>query len=62
VPSDGGLIVVRELDERLGFEELIEQNLIDSRGGKNTQFPLAGLFRRSVYSRLATKTSTTPSG
>ncbi len=25
VTSDGGLIVVRELDERLGFGELIEQ-------------------------------------
>ena len=29
--SDGGLIVVRELDERLGFGELIEQHLTDSR-------------------------------
>ena len=53
VTSDGGLIVVRELDERLGFGELIEQHLTDSRRGKNTQFPLADLFRQSVYSRLA---------
>jgi len=53
VTSDGGLIVVRELDERLGFGELIEQHLSDSRRGKNTQFPLADLFRQSVYSRLA---------
>jgi hypothetical protein len=45
--------VVRELDERLGFGELIEQHLTDSRRGKNTQFPLADLFRQSVYSRLA---------
>jgi len=36
VTSDGGLIVVRELDERLGFGELIENNLTDSRRGKNT--------------------------
>ena len=32
VTSDGGLILVRELDERLGFSELIEQHLADSRG------------------------------
>ena len=30
VTSDGGLILVRELDERLGFGELIEQHLTDS--------------------------------
>ena len=43
---------MRELDERLGFSELIEQHLTDSRG-KNTQLPLADLLRQSVYSRLA---------
>jgi Transposase DDE domain group 1 len=53
VTSDGGLVLVRELDERLGFGELIEEHLTDSRRGKNTQFPLANLFRQSVYSRLA---------
>ena len=53
VTSDGGLILVRELDERLGFGELIEEHLTDSRRGKNTQFPLSDLFRQSVYSRLA---------
>ncbi len=30
VTSDGGLILVRELDERLGFGELIAQHLTDS--------------------------------
>ena len=50
--SDDGLILVRELDERLGFSELIGQHLTDSRG-KNTQLPLADLLRQSVYSRLA---------
>jgi Transposase DDE domain group 1 len=53
VTSDGGLLVVRELDERLGLGELIAQHLTDSRRGKNTQFPLADLLRQSVYSRLA---------
>jgi len=53
ITSDGGLILVRELDERLGFGELIAQHLTDSRQGKNTQLPLADLLRQSVYSRIA---------
>ena len=52
VTSNGGLILVRELDERLGFGELIKQHLADPRG-KNTRLPLADLLRQSVYSRLA---------
>jgi hypothetical protein len=52
VTSDGGLVLVRELDERLGLGELIERHLADARG-KNTQLPLADLMRQSVYSRLA---------
>ena len=52
VTSDGGLILVRELDEPLGFGELIEQRLHDPRG-TNTQLPLADLLRQSVYRRLA---------
>jgi hypothetical protein len=39
VTSDGGLILVRELDERLGLSDLIAQHVIDPRG-RNTQFPL----------------------
>src|SRR5208337_2388901 len=31
VTSDGGLILVLELDERLGLEKLIEEHLSDSR-------------------------------
>jgi hypothetical protein len=52
VTSDGGLILIRELDERLGFSALIAQYLTDPRG-TNTQFPLADLVRQSVYRRLA---------
>ena len=52
ITSDGGLMLVRELDERLGVGELVERTLMDSRG-RNTQLPLADLFRQSVYSRLA---------
>ncbi len=41
------------MDQRLGFGELITQHLTDSRLGKNTQLPLADLFRQSVYGRIA---------
>src|SRR5260370_13977291 len=53
VTSDGGLILMRELDERLGLSALMERRLIDSRRGKNVQLPLSDLLRRSIYSRLA---------
>jgi len=52
VTSDGGLLLVRELDERLGFGQLIERHLTDGRG-INTQLLLTDLVRQSVYSRLA---------
>src|SRR5215471_20546853 len=52
VTSDGGLLPVRELDERLGFGELVERHLTDGRA-KNTQLPLTDLVRQSIYSRLA---------
>jgi hypothetical protein len=52
VTSDGGLLLVRELDERLGLSELISEHLTDSRA-KNTQLPLADLLRQSIYSRMA---------
>jgi hypothetical protein len=44
VTSDGGLVLVRELDERLGFGELVDRHLSDSRRGKNIQLPLADLL------------------
>jgi len=44
--ADGGLILVRELDERLGFGAWIELPLTESRRGKNTPFPFADLRRR----------------
>jgi DDE family transposase len=53
VTSNGGLILVRELDERLGLGELIAHHLTDSWRGKNTQLLLADLLRESVYSRIA---------
>src|SRR5712692_1505349 len=53
VTSDSGLLLVRELDERLGFSALIAKNMMDDRRGKNTQLPLPDLLRQSIYSRLA---------
>ncbi len=52
VTSNGGLILVRELDERLGCSELIDEHLTDSRAN-NARFSFADLLRQSVYSRLA---------
>ncbi len=51
--SDAGLLLPRELDERLGLGGLIERHLTDPRTGRNLQFPLPDLFRPSIYSRLA---------
>ena len=52
VTSNGGLILVRELDERLGSGKLVEQHLIDPRAN-NARLSFADLLRQSVYSRLA---------
>ena len=53
VTSDAGLLLPRELDERLGLSALIDRHLTDPRTGRNSQFPLPDLFRQSIYSRLA---------
>jgi hypothetical protein len=53
VTSDGGLVLVRELDKRLSLSKLVDGHLNDSRRGKNIQLPLADLLRQSIYSRLA---------
>ena len=52
VTSNGGLILVRELDERLGFGKLAAQHLTDPRAN-NARLSFADLLRQSVYSRLA---------
>ncbi len=44
VTSDGGLILVPELDGRSGFGELIAPHLTDPRG-TNTRLPPADLLR-----------------
>jgi hypothetical protein len=51
--SDGVLLVMRELDYALGLSDLASAALRDSRTGKNTLHRLDGLFRQSVFGRLA---------
>ncbi len=46
--SNRGLLLVRELDERLGVAGLIQNYLVDPRTGRNTHFPLADLFPRAT--------------
>jgi len=53
VTSDGGLLLIRELDDRFGSAGLIQNHPVDSSTGRNTQFSLADLFRGSAYSRVA---------
>ena len=53
ITSGAGLLLVRELDERLGLNQLISGNLTDNRRGKNTQLPLPDLLRQWIYSRVA---------
>jgi len=51
--SDGGLLIMRELDEALGLSDLASAALRDTRTGKNSIHQLDGLFRQSVFGRLA---------
>jgi hypothetical protein len=51
--SDGGQLVMRELDDALGLSDLASDALHDSRRGKNTTHRLDGQLRQSVFGRLA---------
>ena len=51
--SDGGLLIMRELDEALGLSDLASAALRDTRTGKNSVHQFDGLFRQSVFGRLA---------
>jgi len=53
ISSDGGLLVMRELDDALGLSGLASAALRDNHTGKNTVHRLDGLFRQSVFGRLA---------
>ena len=47
------MILVREVDERLGLETIIADHLRDSRYRRNELFRFPDLLRQSIYSRLA---------
>ena len=49
--SDGGLLVMRALDDALGLSDLACRALRDGRRGENTVHRLDGLFRQSVNGR-----------
>jgi hypothetical protein len=53
ITSDGGLLAYRELDDALGLTDMAITKLLDGRRGKNTRHKLGGLFRQSVFGRLA---------
>ena len=51
--SDGGLLMIRELDDALGLSDLAVTALRDTRCGKSMLHRLDELLRQSVYGRLA---------
>ena len=53
ISSDGGLLVMRQLDDALGLSAIASAELRDNRPGKNKVHPLEGMLRQSVFSRLA---------
>ena len=53
ITSDAGLLAYRELDDALSLADLVGAALSDGRRGKNTRHLLTGLFRQSVFGRLA---------
>src|SRR5712672_2921008 len=53
VTSDAGLLAHRELDDALGLTTVASEMLADARTGRNGRHALVGLFRQSVFGRLA---------
>ncbi len=53
VTSDAGLLAYRELDDVLGLSAMAGETLADARTGKKGRHALAGLFRQSIFGRLA---------
>jgi hypothetical protein len=53
VTSDAGLLAYRELDDALGLTAMASAVLADARTGRNGRHALAGLFRQSIFGRLA---------
>ncbi len=53
VTSDAGLLAYRELYDALGLSAMAGDVLADARTGKNGRHALVGMFRQSVFGRLA---------
>jgi hypothetical protein len=53
VTSDAGLLAYRELDDALGLSEMVGERLADARTDKDGQHAFVGMFRQSVFGRLA---------
>ena len=53
ITSDGGLLAYREFDDAFGLTEIAITKLLEGRRGKNARHTRAGLFRQSVFGRLA---------
>ena len=53
VTFDAGLLAYRELDDAIGLTVMASNVLADARTGKNGRHSLAGLFRQSVFGRVA---------
>src|SRR3546814_15733957 len=53
ISSDGGLLVMRELDDVLGLSKLASGAPRDSRTRKNTLYQIDGLFHKPEFGRLA---------
>jgi hypothetical protein len=53
VTSDAGLIAYWELDDALGLSAIAGDVLADARTGKNGRYALVGMFRQSLFGRLA---------
>ncbi len=53
ITSDAGLLAYRELDHALGLTGMAGTILTEARRGKNIRHMVEGLFRQSVFCRLA---------
>ncbi len=53
ITSDAGLLAYRELDHALGLTDMAGSILTEARRGKNIRHVVEGLFRQSVFGRLA---------
>ena len=52
ITTAAGLLVYRELDDALGLTDMVGDELVDPRTGRNGRHALTGLFRQSVFGRL----------